>query len=96
MAYKIVISPEAEKEIDHAFEYYAEFSKSAGKSFKKQLLDSYKKLRLNPFYERRYLNVRVLPFPKYPYIILFRIDELKKTVYILSVFCTHQDPEKYP
>lgn len=96
MAYKIVISPEAEKEIDHTFEYYAEFSKSAGKSFKKQLLDSYKKLRLNPFYERRYLNVRVLPFPKYPYIILFRIDELKKTVYILSVFCTHQDPEKYP
>ena len=96
MVYKIIVSPEAEKEIDNAFEYYVGFSKSGGKSFNKQLSESYKKLKINPFFEKRYLNVRVLPFPKYPYIILFRIDEIKKKVFVLSVFCTHQNPEKYP
>ncbi len=97
MAFKIIVSPEAEKEIDIAFEYYVEFSKSAGKSFNKQLSESYKKLKkLNPFFERRYLNVRALPFSKYPYLVLFRIDEIRKIVFILSVFCTHQNPEKYP
>lgn len=64
MAYKIIVSPEAEKEIDNAFEYYLEFSKSAGKSFNKQLSESYKKLKLNPFFEKRYLNVRVFAISK--------------------------------
>lgn len=96
MVYKIVLSPKAVIEIDDAIQYYNQFSKSAAKSFKKQLSGSYKKIRLNPFFEKRYNNVRFLPFPKYPYIVLFRIDEIAKKVFVLSVFCTHQNPEKYP
>ena len=96
MAYKIVLSPKAEIEIDNAIQYYNQFSKSAAKSFKKQLSNSYKKIRLNPFFEKKYNNVRFLPFSKYPYIVLFRIDEVSKKAFVLSVFCTHQNPKKYP
>lgn len=96
MVYKIILSPKAEIEISDAFYYYSRFSKSAAKSFKKQLSDSYRKIRQNPFFEKKYYNVRVLPFSKYPYIILFRVDETAKKVFVLSVFCTHQNPEKYP
>lgn len=96
MAYKIVLSPKVEVEVDDVIKYYNQFSKSAAKSSKKQLSDLYKKIRLNPFFEKKYNSVRSLPFSKYPYIILFRIDETAKKVYVLSVFCTHQNPEKYP
>ena len=96
MAYKIVLSPKAEIEIDDAIGYYSKFSKSAAKSFKKQLANSYKKIRQNPFFEKKYNNVRSLPFSKYPYIVLFRIDEIAKKAFVISVFCTHQNPEKYP
>lgn len=71
MVYKIVLSQKAEMEIDDALQYYNQFSKSAAKSFKKQLSNAYKKIRLNPFFEKKYNNVRFLPFPKYPYIVLF-------------------------
>lgn len=96
MAYKIVLSPKAEIEIDDAIQYYNQFSKSAAKSFKKQLSNSYKKIRVNPFFEKKYNNIRFLPFSKYPYIVLFRIDEVAKKAFVLSVFCTHQNPGKYP
>ncbi|MCY0969770.1 type II toxin-antitoxin system RelE/ParE family toxin [Chryseobacterium wangxinyae] len=96
MIYKIVLSPKAEIEIDDAIQYYNHFSKSAAKSFKKQLSNSYKKIRLNPFFEKKYNNVRFLPFSKYPYIVLFWIDEVAKKAFVLSVFCTHQNPENYP
>lgn len=96
MAYKIVLSPKAEIEIDDAVQYYNQFSKSAAKSFKKQLSNSYKKIRLNRFFEKKYNNVRFFPFSKYPYIVLFRVDEAAKKVFVLSIFCTHQNPEKYP
>jgi plasmid stabilization system protein ParE len=96
MEYKIVLSPKAEIEIDDAIQYYNQFSKSAARSFKNQLSDSYKKIRLNPFFEKKYNDVRFLPFSKYPYIVLFRVDEIAKKVFVLSVFCARQNPEKYP
>ncbi|MCS3867239.1 plasmid stabilization system protein ParE [Chryseobacterium ginsenosidimutans] len=96
MVYKIVLSPKAEIEIDDAINYYSKFSKSAATSFKKQLSDSYRKIRQNPFFEKKYNDVRILPFSKYPYIIIFRIDETAKKAFILSIFCTHQNPDKYP
>lgn len=90
MEYKIVLSPKAEIEIDDAIQYYNQyynqFSKSAARSFKKQLSDSYKKIRLNPFFEKKYNDVRFLPFSKYPYIVLFRVAEIAKKVFVLSVF----------
>lgn len=96
MAFKVVISKEAEIEVDDALQYYKRFSNQTAKSFQKQLNFCYKKLKENPFFQVRYLNVRGLPLSKYPYLLLFRISEEKKTVFILSVFCTHQNPEKYP
>ncbi|MGC4128177.1 MAG: type II toxin-antitoxin system RelE/ParE family toxin [Bergeyella sp.] len=96
MAYKLVILPIAEVEIEAAYEYYAQFSKSAVKSFKKQLSESYKRIRNNPFFAVKHRDIRALPFSKYPFLVFFRIDENAKIVYILSVFNTYQNPEKYP
>jgi len=63
MAFKILVSPIANNNIDDAIKYYKLQSQSAAKSFKKKLFD---------------------------------VDEKEKIVNILSVFCTHQNPEKYP
>jgi len=85
MAYKIVLSPKAEIEIDDSIQYYHQFSKSAAKSFKKQLSNSYKRIRINPFFEKKYSDVRILPFSKYPYIIVFRVDEIARK-FLFSLF----------
>jgi plasmid stabilization system protein ParE len=96
MAFKILVSPIAANDIDEAVKYYKIRSQTAAKSFKKKLLDAYKSLQINPFFAVKYKNVRAIPLKKLPYLILFDIDEKEQIINILSVFCTHQNPEKYP
>ncbi|MGO4707715.1 type II toxin-antitoxin system RelE/ParE family toxin [Chryseobacterium sp. 2TAF14] len=96
MAFEIFQYPEADEDILDAVNYYKEISNSVVSNFERQLSKAYDKLERNPFFQIRYDDVRVLPLKKFPYIILFHIDELKKIVYVISVFCTHQNPEKYP
>lgn len=96
MAFEIFQYPEADEDILEALNYYKEISSSAASNFQKQLSKAYDQLERNPFFQIRYDDVRVLPLKKFPYIILFHIDEIKKCIYVISVFCTHQNSEKYP
>jgi plasmid stabilization system protein ParE len=96
MAFKILISPIATDNIDDAIKYYKMQSQTAAKSFRKKLLDAYKSLQTNPFFAVKYRDVRAIPLKKLPYLILFDVNEKDQIVNILSVFCTHQNPEKYP
>jgi len=96
MAFEIFQYPEADQDILAAVNYYKEISNSIASNFEKQLSKAYDQLERNPFFQIRYDDVRVLPLKKFPYIILFHIDEIKKIVFVISVFCTHQNPEKYP
>lgn len=96
MIFEIFQYPEADQDILTAVNYYKEISNSTASNFEKQLSKAYDLLERNPFFQIRYDDVRVLPLKKFPYIILFHIDEIKKIVFVISVFCTHQNPEKYP
>ncbi len=96
MSYNLVILDQAQEEIRRAYEYYAEISIPVLRSFDDQLGEAYKSLETSPFYQFRYKSLRALPFKSFPYMIFFSIDEQEKTVYIYSVFNTHQNPDKYP
>ncbi|QQQ27302.1 type II toxin-antitoxin system RelE/ParE family toxin [Chryseobacterium indoltheticum] len=96
MIFEIFQYPEADQDILAAVNYYKEISNSTASNFEKELSKAYDQLERNPFFQIRYDDVRVLPLKKFPYIILFHIDEIKKIVFVISVFCTHQNPEKYP
>ena len=96
MAFEIFQYPEADEDILNAIDYYKEISNSVLSSFEKELSRAYDRLERNPFFQIRYDDVRILPLKKFPYLVLFHVDEAKKFVYVVSVFCTHQNPEKYP
>lgn len=95
MAYKIIVSPIALKNIDNAVEYY---TKQASKKVALAFLDDYQKvykaLQKNPFYQFHDSNYRYLPFKKFPYIAFFIVDEPSKIVFLNAVFNTHQNPDK--
>lgn len=96
MAYKLVILPQAQREIDVAFEYYGEVSTSVLLHFYEQLENVYSSLEINPFYQVRYKHLRAIPFKTFPYLIFFDVDKDNYIIYIYSVFHTSQNPEKYP
>jgi toxin ParE1/3/4 len=96
MAYKIIISPRAQKEVENAIDYYTLYSNDAPLNFVTQLIVSYEALGVNPFYEVCYKNIRSLKLKKFPYTLYFTLDERLSLVKILSCFHNSRNPHKRP
>lgn len=96
MAYKIIVSPRAQKEIENAIDYYALYSTEAPASFWSVLNETYTILAISPFYKIRYKNVRALKIKKFPFSLYFVIDETQNTIRILSCFHNRRNPAKRP
>jgi plasmid stabilization system protein ParE len=97
MAYRLLITPIAQQNIEQAFNYYLE---EAGDSIADMFYDdlqfAYNSLEINPFYQVRVKRYRALPLRKFPYLLFFEIVEESNLVKILSLFHTSQDPNKWP
>ncbi len=96
MTYKIHLERRALAEIDSALEYYSKINIKVLKNFNADLQKAYKIIAKNPFFQKRYKEFRVLPLKKYPYVVVFIIDEQNKSIKIFAVFNTHQNPDKLP
>jgi plasmid stabilization system protein ParE len=96
MAYRIIISAKAQKEIENAIDYYALYSSNAPLHFISILKDTYDTLAANPFFRIRYKNIRALKISKFPYSLYFVINEAESAVKILSCFHNKRNPNKSP
>jgi addiction module RelE/StbE family toxin len=97
MAYKVVVEPEAQKDIDDAFEYYSNVSDDINVliNLLNDIEQAYAALKANPFFQVRSKHYRALPLKKYPYLMFFEVLEKEKIVKVVSLFNTPQDPKKY-
>lgn len=96
MAYKIIVSPLTQKEIEAAIDYYSLYSKNAPINFIEALKEAYKTLETNPFFRIRYKNIRALKLKRFPYSLYFIINENKNIVRVLSCFHDKRNPNKRP
>ena len=67
-----------------------------GIRFYKTLEDHIEIIAKAPFFQVRYKDYHALPIRKFPFILLYFINEETKTVFIMSVFNTFLNPRKYP
>jgi toxin ParE1/3/4 len=96
MAYSVIVSPRAQKEIENAIEYYALYSVDAPINFITSLGHAYLILEEEPLLRVRYKNIRGLKMKKFPYCLYFIINENKHTVRVLSCFHVKKNPNKRP
>ncbi|MBP9933051.1 MAG: type II toxin-antitoxin system RelE/ParE family toxin [Chitinophagaceae bacterium] len=96
MAYKIIVSPRAQKEIENAIDYYALYSADAPANFIASLKEAYGSLETNPFFRVRYKKVRALKIKRFPHSLYFIINDDKNTVRVLSCFHNKRNPNKRP
>jgi len=96
MAYKIIISPRAQKEIENTIDFYSLNSKNAPASFVLALTNTYSTLQNNPYFKIRYKNIRSLKLKKFPYALFFVIDSKKMVIKIISCFHCKCNPAKLP
>jgi len=92
MPHPIVLSTDAEADIDQAFEYYNRCSDGLGFEFTYTLDVYFNKIsRLPTASAVRYDNIRVKPIDTFPYTIHFTIED-DGSVIILRIFNTNQEP----
>ena len=96
MAYSIVLTKRARKEIKKAIDYYELYSNVAPINFSAVLKDAFDTLTTYPFFAVRYKNVRNLKLKRFPYSLYFIVNDKKGTVRILSCFHNKQNPYKRP
>lgn len=96
MAYSIKIEPAAFNDIQQAIDYYNEQQAGLGKRFYHTILDSFDTIKLNPFYEIRYDEMRCYYTKPFPFLIHFVVDEQKSSIIVIAVIHTSLNPEKWP
>lgn len=96
MAYKIIVSPRAQREIENAIDYYSMYSVDIPKIFILFLEYTYTTLAKSPFFKIRYKDIRAFKIKKFPYSLYFIVNEKNCTVKVLSCFHHKMDPNKRP
>lgn len=96
MPFKIVIDPRAINDIVQAVDYYNSKQIGLGEKFKTNIDKYIERLSINPYYAFKYKDYRSLPLRKFPFLILFHVNERDKKVFINAIFNTYQNPKKYP
>jgi hypothetical protein len=93
--FEIIIDPKANTEIQNAIDYYDEKVAGLGKKFLNQIQNSLATLEINPFFQKRYSEVRCLPVKGFPYMIHFTVDETTRIIKIRAVLHTSLNPDEY-
>ena len=96
MGFKIIVSPNAQNDIEKAIDFYVKHSEKAPGDFIKTLAKSYDLLALNPFFEIRYKNIRSLKLRKFPFSLYFTVNKERQIIRILSCFHNNRDPQNLP
>ncbi|WP_310558148.1 type II toxin-antitoxin system RelE/ParE family toxin [Flavobacterium sp.] len=96
MIYKVVIEPRAIIDIQDAIDYYESKQIRLGEYFYQVVEEHIETLTKTPFFQMRYKDYHGFPIRKFPFILLYYIDEQQETIYIMSVFNTYLNPVKYP
>jgi toxin ParE1/3/4 len=96
MAYKIFVSPRAQKEIENAINYYLSFSSDAPRLFVEALEEAYQTLQSVPYFRIVYQSIRTFKLRRFPYSLYFVINVKENKVSILSCFHNKRRPKDRP
>jgi hypothetical protein len=92
--YKVKIDPEALADIRNIALWYNEVQAKLGYRFQHNAIAKINQLNKDPqIFAIRYLKIRCMQVPKFPYLVHFYINEESNTVEVLAVISTKRDPE---
>lgn len=95
--YNIELIADAENELSEAYDWYNKKQSGLGNRFFNEVSSYFIRIAENPFkFAVKYDNqLRFAPLPIFPYLICYWIDEKIKTVFVLSIFHTSQNPDRF-
>lgn len=97
MAFSIHYTLEAKRDILKALDFYERFaSKKIAGIFYQSILNAEATLKNVNYFEKIYQDFHRLPIRKFPYILIYKIENKTNYIKIYRLFQTSQNPSKYP
>ena len=96
MPFKVVVEPRALADIQHGIDHYEEQLEGLGKRFGETVDHYIQAISQNPHYQIRYMDYRAVPTGKFPYLIVYYLNEAEETAHVMAVFHTSLNPKKLP
>lgn len=97
MSYSISYQPRALREYEDAVTWYRKRSEKAAKNFIAAVEKRLAVLRTEPErYRKTYREFRAVSLLKYPYSVIYLVEEKKKMVVISSFFHNKRNPNRKP
>ncbi len=95
MSYRFIYDPIATLEYKDAVGWYAKRNEKAANNFINEVKDKIAVICNDPFrYRNTYKNYRETSLKKFPYSIIYFVDEAKKIVIIQSLFHHKRNPRR--
>ncbi|MEP7170157.1 MAG: type II toxin-antitoxin system RelE/ParE family toxin [Bacteroidota bacterium] len=95
MNYRLVLREKALTEIEEGYNWYETQQTGLGEKFLDAILSYAKVILKNPgSFKTTYKNFKEIPIKKFPYLIVYFIDERKNMIVIISVFHTSRNPQR--
>src|SRR5579872_2719110 len=95
MAYSYLLDPIAADEYEEAYAWYEKKSFPAADNFIIRLQEAIAAACTDPFrYRNAYKEFREIPIKKYPYHVIYFIDDARKIIVIISIFHHKRHPKK--
>jgi len=95
MTYRHVYAPKALEEYKEAVSWYLKRSEKAAENFIKEIDEKTATICKYPFrYRNTYKEFREAALKKYPFSIVYLLDEQRKQVIIFSIFHQKRSPRK--
>ena len=95
MAYIYILLPETENEYQDSILWYLERSVSTAENFISQVENTLDLLCENPFLGKcTYRNIYELKVKKFPFNIVYFIEEANNQIVVVSIFHDKRNPEK--
>ena len=95
MEYSYLFDPLAAEEYEEAFKWYEKKSYLAADNFIIRIQEAIATICTDPYrYRKGYKNLREFPLKKYPFHIIYYIDDAHSNVVVVSIFHTKRNPKK--
>jgi toxin ParE1/3/4 len=95
MSYDLKIRQEASQEFANAFVWYEEQQQGLGVIFENAVRRKLNQICKNPYhYKAEYNRFHQALTEKFPFLIVYTIDETSKQILIMAIFHTSRNPNK--
>lgn len=95
LKYTTIYTLKAENDIIETYTWYEHQQKGLGTRYVESVRRRINKIEQNPeIFSAKYKSYREAGVPRFPFVIIYRINKRRKIIRIFSIFHTAQNPAK--